>query len=84
VIDDRTDDYSICSGDEVEIFLLEKMSASFDTNSPTELTNFSIAFSPQASCYHVYWGRNAVQMVNATICVHHGQHSLAQCHHPGV
>jgi hypothetical protein len=61
-----------------------KMSASFDTKSPTVLTNFSIAFSPQASSYHVHWDRNAVQMVRATIWAHHGQHSHAQFHHPGV
>jgi len=61
-----------------------KMFARINTNIPAVLTNFSISFSPQARSYHVHWNRNAVQMVNATICAHHGQHPHAKCHHPGV
>jgi hypothetical protein len=44
-----------------------KMSARFNTKIPTVLTNFSIAFSPQVSSYHVHWDTNAVQMVKITI-----------------
>ena len=61
-----------------------KMSASFDTQSQTVLTNFSIAFPPHTRSNHVHWDTNAVQMVKATICAHQEQHSHAQCHHPGV
>ena len=60
------------------------MYSRFDLKSQAILTHFSIAFYQQPSRYHVYWERNAVRMVNVTICVHHGQHSRAPCHHPGV